>query len=43
MFFLDLSAIAKGYGVDRVAEFLGEMGIQNYLRGDWRRAGQQGC
>ncbi|MFO7825110.1 MAG: FAD:protein FMN transferase [Cyclobacterium sp.] len=29
--YLDLSAIAKGYGVDRVAEFLGEMGIQNYL------------
>lgn len=28
---VDLSAIAKGYGVDVVAEFLDESGIENYL------------
>ncbi|MDR0805604.1 MAG: FAD:protein FMN transferase [Enterobacteriaceae bacterium] len=29
--YLDLSAIAKGYGVDVVAEYLQSVGIQNYL------------
>lgn len=28
---LDLSAIAKGYGVDKVAEYLAHQGIQNFL------------
>ncbi len=28
---LDLSAIAKGYGVDRIAELLDEAGVHNYL------------
>ena len=28
---IDLSAIAKGYGVDRVADWLAEQGIHNYL------------
>ena len=28
---LDFSAIAKGYGVDAVAEFLESMGVENYL------------
>lgn len=28
---LDLSAIAKGYGVDRVCEVLSELGMKNYL------------
>lgn len=29
--YVDLSAIAKGYGVDRIAEYLESVGIQNYL------------
>ncbi|GKX57043.1 FAD:protein FMN transferase [Leminorella grimontii] len=29
--YLDLSAIAKGYGVDAVAEYLESLGIQNYM------------
>jgi thiamine biosynthesis lipoprotein len=29
--YLDFSAIAKGYGVDVVAEFLNQQGIENYL------------
>ncbi|ADJ29573.1 FAD:protein FMN transferase [Nitrosococcus watsonii] len=29
--YVDLSAIAKGYGVDRIAEFLEAQGIYNYL------------
>lgn len=29
--YLDLSAIAKGYGVDKLADFLNQRGIQNYL------------
>lgn len=29
--YIDLSAIAKGYGVDRAAEFLEAQGIHNYL------------
>lgn len=28
---IDLSAIAKGYGVDRVADILSELGVKNYL------------
>lgn len=28
---VDLSAIAKGYGVDRAAESLGELGVENFL------------
>lgn len=29
--FVDLSAIAKGYGVDRIAQALEELGVHNYL------------
>ena len=29
--YVDLSAYAKGYGVDRIAELLGETGVENYL------------
>ncbi|MEN8260780.1 MAG: FAD:protein FMN transferase [Pseudomonadota bacterium] len=29
--YVDLSAVAKGYGVDRVAEYLEAQGIENYL------------
>lgn len=29
--YVDLSAIAKGYGVDRVADRLGELGVDRYL------------
>ncbi len=29
--YIDLSAIAKGYGVDQVAEYLGSLGIDNYM------------
>jgi thiamine biosynthesis lipoprotein len=29
--YIDLSAIAKGYAVDRIAELLGQQGIDNYL------------
>lgn len=29
--YLDLSSIAKGYGVDKVSDFLEEKGIENYL------------
>lgn len=29
--YLDLSAIAKGYGVDRLAEYLESLNIQNYM------------
>lgn len=29
--YLDLSAIAKGYGVDQIAEYLQQLGIENYL------------
>jgi len=29
--YLDLSGIAKGYGVDRIADLLEELGIDNYL------------
>ena len=29
--YLDLSSIAKGYGVDVIAEYLGSLGINNYL------------
>ncbi|MDN6180234.1 MAG: FAD:protein FMN transferase [Halomonas subglaciescola] len=29
--FVDLSAVAKGYGTDRVAHYLDEQGIENYL------------
>lgn len=29
--FIDLSAIAKGYGVDRIALYLQELGLDNYL------------
>ncbi|MGB5446941.1 MAG: FAD:protein FMN transferase [Psychromonas sp.] len=29
--YVDLSAIAKGYGVDVIAEYLQEIGIENYL------------
>lgn len=29
--FIDLSSIAKGYGVDRVAQFLESLGIEDYL------------
>nr|WP_086939105.1 FAD:protein FMN transferase [Thaumasiovibrio occultus] len=29
--YVDLSSIAKGYGVDVVADYLGELGIENYL------------
>ena len=29
--YIDLSAIAKGYAVDRVADYLGSLGIANYL------------
>ncbi|WP_237064791.1 FAD:protein FMN transferase [Microbulbifer guangxiensis] len=39
---LDLSAIAKGHGVDRVAQLLEEQGIENYLveiGGELRTAG----
>lgn len=29
--YLDLSAIAKGYGVDQIAQYLQKLGIENYL------------
>ena len=29
--YVDLSAIAKGYGVDAIADYFGELGIKNYL------------
>lgn len=29
--YLDLSAIAKGYGVDQIADYLQQLGIKNYL------------
>lgn len=29
--YIDLSAIAKGYGVDAVADYLNELGLNNYL------------
>ena len=41
---VSLSAIAKGYGVDRVAELLAEKGIQNYLveiGGEMRLSGKK--
>src|SRR5690625_6193774 len=31
MIYLDFNAIAKGYGVDRIAAFLESLGITNYL------------
>ncbi len=40
--YLDLSSIAKGYGVDFIAEYLQELGIDNYLvdiGGELRTAG----
>jgi len=43
--YLDLSAIAKGYGVDRVAELLEGAGVENYLveiGGDLRGRGHNG-
>jgi len=43
--YLDLSAIAKGYGVDRIAESLDEAGILNYLveiGGELRGRGNNG-
>ena len=43
--YLDLSAIAKGYGVDRVAELLERTGITDYLveiGGELRGRGQNG-
>lgn len=42
--YIDLSAIAKGYGVDKVAELLEAKGIQNYLveiGGEMRAKGQK--
>lgn len=41
---LNLSAIAKGYGVDRVAEKLEELGIRDYvveIGGEVRAAGRK--
>lgn len=41
--YLDLSAIAKGYGVDAVAEYLESLGVQNYMvdiGGEVRTRGQ---
>ena len=35
----DLSAIAKGYAVDRVADTLNDMGIDDYLGGEIRASG----
>lgn len=29
--YLDLSSIAKGYGVDRISEFIEDLGIDNYM------------
>jgi thiamine biosynthesis lipoprotein len=40
--YLDFNAIAKGYGIDVIAEFLGSKGVNNYLvdiGGDLRTAG----
>lgn len=43
--YLDLSAIAKGYGVDRIAELLDDAGVLNYLveiGGELRGRGHNG-
>lgn len=43
--YLDLSAIAKGYGVDRIAELLDDAGVTNYLveiGGELRGLGHNG-
>lgn len=43
--YIDLSAIAKGYGVDQVADFLRARGVQNYLveiGGELNAAGHSG-
>ena len=45
MVYVDLSTIAKGYGVDQVAEILEQHGIDNYLfeiGGEMRVRGQRG-
>jgi len=41
--YCDLSAIAKGFGVDEVADYLGNLGVQNYMveiGGEVRTKGQ---